>query len=481
MASLATQPAGKVTEGRFGLASRQAPPREFGRTLVEAGLVSEAQLQEALVLQRRLHERLASVLVRQGMLTEKFAVTYLGRQLGVPGVDLSRETIELELFRLLPLAFCERHQVLPLRVEAGRLNLAMHDPLDAGLIAEIQREFGLRLRPMAALEVSLRHALEEARRAERDGRWKISPNVRRAIEASPAVGVTEDANGNVALPLVAVNQDWPALALVKGGGAAASVEAAAPAPAATVLLPGVSEGARAELERELRPLGACRILAVPDLEAALAQAAGANLVVMELSGPGASGLEACRHIRARRPDLPVLVLSDRARGWRFAADLRAAFGVAYLERPFPAGALLRQARAALGLPAVPAAGPSEAVRRSLEDGLAALRHGTPVLAEAAFRQGLDADPASAQLHYQLGQCCEKLAKPLQAIDHYQQAVRLNPELHEALAALARLYEGEGLRLQAAETWEQARQATRDPALRARIAAHAGALLARADG
>ena len=35
-------------------------------------------------LQRTFGERLASVLVRQNILTEKFAVTYLGRQLGVP-------------------------------------------------------------------------------------------------------------------------------------------------------------------------------------------------------------------------------------------------------------------------------------------------------------------------------------------------------------------------------------------------------------
>ncbi len=67
------------------------PKRELGEILREADLVNDAQLSEALALQRTFGERLASILVRQRILTEKFAVTYLGRQLGIPAVDLSKE------------------------------------------------------------------------------------------------------------------------------------------------------------------------------------------------------------------------------------------------------------------------------------------------------------------------------------------------------------------------------------------------------
>ena len=69
----------------------------LGEILREADLISEAQLNEALALQKTYGERLASILVRQHILTEKFAVTYLGRQLGVPGVDLSQQEIDLAL------------------------------------------------------------------------------------------------------------------------------------------------------------------------------------------------------------------------------------------------------------------------------------------------------------------------------------------------------------------------------------------------
>ena len=79
------------------------PRKELGEILLEADLINPQQLTEALALQRTFGERLASVLVRQNILTEKFAVTYLGRQLGVPGVDLSRTEIDLEVLDLVPL------------------------------------------------------------------------------------------------------------------------------------------------------------------------------------------------------------------------------------------------------------------------------------------------------------------------------------------------------------------------------------------
>ena len=51
------------------------PRKDLGEILRAADLVSEAQLTEALALQKTFGERLASILVRQHILTEKFAVT----------------------------------------------------------------------------------------------------------------------------------------------------------------------------------------------------------------------------------------------------------------------------------------------------------------------------------------------------------------------------------------------------------------------
>jgi DNA-binding response OmpR family regulator len=157
--------------------------RELGEILREADLITESQLAQALHLQRAYGERLASVLVRQRILTEKFAVTYLGRQVGVPAVDLSKQEIDLGLLDLVPLRLCERHMIFPVKVDGTRLQIAMSDPSDQLLVAEIETKTGVRLQPMIALEASVKNAILEARRALRDGRRLIQPNVLRARDA----------------------------------------------------------------------------------------------------------------------------------------------------------------------------------------------------------------------------------------------------------------------------------------------------------
>ncbi len=175
--------------------------RELGEILREADLITEAQLAQALHLQRAYGERLASVLVRQRILTEKFAVTYLGRQIGVPAVDLSKQEIDLGLLDLVPLRLCERHMIFPVRVDGTRLQLAMSDPTDQLLVAEVESKTGVRLQPMIALEASVKNAILEARRALRDGRRLIQPNV---------LGVRDaDDNATPYAPFAAATLDTP--------------------------------------------------------------------------------------------------------------------------------------------------------------------------------------------------------------------------------------------------------------------------------
>jgi hypothetical protein len=154
----------------------------LGDLLLRADRITEAQLQDALLFQRRWPERLGSVLVRQRVLTEQLAVMYVGRQLDVLGVDLSTQTLDLRLFERLPLEFCEQNLVFPLRFENGWLLVAVRDPRDRALLAKIEAR-GVHVAVCVALEVSLRHALAEARVALAVGLTRIMPNVQRDIDA----------------------------------------------------------------------------------------------------------------------------------------------------------------------------------------------------------------------------------------------------------------------------------------------------------
>lgn len=461
------------------------PARELGELLLRAELISEKQLREALAAQRKLRERLASILVRQGVLTEKFAVAYLGRQLGVPGTCLSRQPIELGLLHLVPLELCEKHMVFPVRIAGGRLVLAMKDPLDAKLVAEIERQRSIRLEPTVALEVSLRHTVREAQEALRAKRAKIIPDVHRALDPLPrALGVRENCHRDVIYPVLATEGETRVETL-------AGAELAVPTPAPgsipspeererkTVLLVEADTPARAALTSVLAAGPEFKVVACATQQEALLAAAGAELAVVDASLPDGHALELCGRLRKSWPNLPLVLLVPAARGWRFARDAQAAFRLtACIEKPITAGELAARIGALLGQPAA-APAVAEAARPHLQEGMAALMREEHAAAQGAFLRGLAQDPRSGLLHYYAGLAFEKQRRDFQAMDHYEDAVRLNPELEDVLVLLAGLYERNGFRLKALETWQRALAAARDERTRGRLMAHVVDLL-RAD-
>jgi type IV pilus assembly protein PilB len=134
--------------------------KRLGDLLVEMGLITEAQLQEALTVQLETKERLGEVLIRKGYVTERQMVEALEFQLGIPHVDLNRYAIDPAAVQLVPQALAERHLVLPIRRDRQRLVVAMADPLDYYAIDDLHLATGLQIEPVIASKDDLRLYIE---------------------------------------------------------------------------------------------------------------------------------------------------------------------------------------------------------------------------------------------------------------------------------------------------------------------------------
>lgn len=93
------------------------------------------------------------------------------------------------------------------------------------------------------------------------------------------------------------------------------------------------------------------VTAVPDAEAALAHPdlAWCRLVLCDLMLPGRSGLEALQIMRARRPDLPIVMITGYATPAQ-EERVMAAGATAYLPKPFDESELLTLVRGILSPP-----------------------------------------------------------------------------------------------------------------------------------
>jgi DNA-binding response OmpR family regulator len=469
------------------------PRKELGEILLEADLINEQQLAEALSLQRTFGERLASVLVRQHILTEKFAVTYLGRQLGVPGVDLSKTEIDLEVLDTVPLELCERHLVFPVRMEGTRLQLAMSDPMDRTLVSEIEFKTGVRLAPLIALESAIKHAVSEARRALKAGQRTIVANVQKRRDAPPSAAAGPAAPGPVSpIPVAALEEKERAVFETLAGAplrtqpATAPVAAAARVPAVeevqTVLAVDDDESVLRLMEHILESKK-YRILTARAGREALAKVRESmpDLVILDGMLPEVHGFEICRQLKTseRFRHIPVILVSAVHTGWRFAADVKEKYGADdYLEKPFEPAELLRRVEGWLNRvpPATISPASEAAARQHLKEGVIALKQDRLDEAVAAFHKGLGIDQFNDLLHYYLAMTYEKKDMVFHAVDHYEKAIQINPEFYDAITALATLYQKQEFWRKAVEMWELALAATKDEAVRARIKDHLLSLL-----
>ena len=144
--------------------SRATPSRStkrLGELLLEAGVVTEAQLSEVLEEQKRTGKRMAQIFIERGLLAKGEAGRWLALQQGYEYVNLTAEPIDVHVAQLLPEPFARRLMALPIRQEGKDLIVAMADPSDILALDEITRATGLRVQPVFTTETDLEWALAQ--------------------------------------------------------------------------------------------------------------------------------------------------------------------------------------------------------------------------------------------------------------------------------------------------------------------------------
>ena len=134
----------------------------LGDLLVKSGIITQAQLDEALSLQEESDtgERLGEVLQERGAITEKQLIDTLMSQLGVEFVDLNTYNIPSEMAQVLPKNIAKKHGVVPIRVTRSDVYVAMADPLNFVAIEEIESVTKRRVIPLIAYAAAVERAVQ---------------------------------------------------------------------------------------------------------------------------------------------------------------------------------------------------------------------------------------------------------------------------------------------------------------------------------
>jgi type IV pilus assembly protein PilB len=133
--------------------------RKLGERLLEEGLLSAEQLDQALTAQRRSGLPLGEALVSLGLVKAKDLGPVLAQALGVNYVNPREVDIDQELVDKIPESFLRERHVLPLQIEEGRLFVATSDPLNLSVLDDVKLLAGLPVVPVLSMERDLLAAI----------------------------------------------------------------------------------------------------------------------------------------------------------------------------------------------------------------------------------------------------------------------------------------------------------------------------------
>ena len=112
--------------------------KRLGEMLVEAGLLTEEKLKQALVDQKKAGLKLGQYLTRQGIVNEQQIIDLLSQQLNIQKYHPDNFPLDISLAHYIPIEIAQKSQVAPLKKKGRLLTCAIVDPLDINTLDSIE-------------------------------------------------------------------------------------------------------------------------------------------------------------------------------------------------------------------------------------------------------------------------------------------------------------------------------------------------------
>ncbi len=136
--------------------------KKLGQILVEAGLISEDQLVQALEEQKKQKgKQLGRIIIEKEWAKNEDICKALSKQLNIPYVKLKELEFSKEVIETIPRKQASRKLLFPYKKTGRRLRLAMANPLDYTTINEVKFKTGLDVSVAVATEEDIREAIDD--------------------------------------------------------------------------------------------------------------------------------------------------------------------------------------------------------------------------------------------------------------------------------------------------------------------------------
>ncbi|HOX94829.1 MAG TPA: ATPase, T2SS/T4P/T4SS family [Syntrophales bacterium] len=129
--------------------------KKLGEMLVEAKLLTDEQLNQALTDHKKSGLKLGKYLMQQGTLTEYQIISVLSQQLKIEKYHPDKYPVDINLVQIVPSDIAQKYQVAPLKKKGHLLTIAMVDPVDINAQDAIEMLTNHEVEPVVCTEREL--------------------------------------------------------------------------------------------------------------------------------------------------------------------------------------------------------------------------------------------------------------------------------------------------------------------------------------
>jgi len=133
--------------------------KRLGEMLVEAGLMTDEQLKQAVLDHKRNNMKLGQFLVREGIVAGAQITDLISQQLKIQKYHPDNYPIDMGLTELIPAEMAQRLQAIPLSKTNYLLTLAMTDPTDINALDAVEVHTNMEVEPVICTYQEWNHLL----------------------------------------------------------------------------------------------------------------------------------------------------------------------------------------------------------------------------------------------------------------------------------------------------------------------------------
>jgi len=178
--------------------------KRLGDILIDSGLLSAAELAEALSAQQGSKKKLGEVIVGMGLLTELDILRAISSQYDIPIIDLQNVDIDPEATKIVPEQYCIENSIVPIGFEGDRMVVAIYDPLNILVSDDLRFRTGNEVIPMLAPRKAIEEAIQRNYGKEVAQKAAAELELEIDVEAMRNLGeqITDDVNQAPVVKLV---------------------------------------------------------------------------------------------------------------------------------------------------------------------------------------------------------------------------------------------------------------------------------------